>query len=228
MISKNTTIPTEKKQVFSTASDNQPSVEVHVLQGERPMASDNKTLARFILDGIPPAPRGVPQIEVTFDIDANGILNVKAHDKGTGKEQSVKIEATTSLSKEKIEELKREAEINAEEDNKKKELIEARNQAESLIYVAEKSLKDSGDKVSEDAKKSINENIDQLKKSKEGNDLEKIKSDTENLSKEIQKIGQGMYEDNKSSSGDKEGKVVDEQEGKDDNKEKKDSSEDNS
>jgi molecular chaperone DnaK len=228
MISKNTTIPTEKKQVFSTASDNQSSVEVHVLQGERPMASDNKTLARFILDGIPPAPRGVPQIEVTFDIDANGILNVKAHDKGTGKEQSVKIEATTSLSKEKIEELKREAEINAEEDNKKKELIEAKNQAESLIYVAEKSLKDSGDKVSEDVKKSINENIDQLKKSKEGNDVEKIKSDTENLSKEIQKIGQGMYEDNKSSSDNKEGKVVDEQEGKDDNKEKKDNSEDNS
>ena len=160
MIPKNTTVPTAKTQVFSTAADNQPSVEIHVLQGERPMASDNKTLAKFILDGIPPASRGLPQVEVTFDIDANGILNVSAKDKGTGKSQSVKIEASTALSKDEIEELKKEAAEHASEDQKKRELIEVKNQAESLSYLAEKSLKDADDKVPGDIKKSIHTQID--------------------------------------------------------------------
>ncbi len=222
MISKNTTIPTEKKQTFSTAADNQTSVEIHVLQGERPMAADNKTLAKFILDGISPAPRGVPQIEVSFDIDADGILNVKAHDKGTGKEQSVRIEATTSLSKEKVEELKKEAEFHAEEDRKKKELIEARNQAESLVYVAEKSLREAGDKVSSGIKKGIEDKIEALKKSKEGDDTEKIKSDTETLSNELQKIGQAVYGSKDSENSEGKNNVVDEQSGENDNEEKKD------
>lgn len=193
MIPKNTTVPTAKTQVFSTASDNQPSVEVHVLQGERPMAGDNKTLARFILDGIPPSPRGMPQIEVTFDIDANGILNVSAKDKATGKSQSVKIEATTALSKEEIERLKQDAAAHAEDDRKKRELIEARNQAESLIYVSEKALKDAGDKVPEDLKDGINAKIEELKKAKDVDDLQVLESATKQLSEEIQKIGQMMY-----------------------------------
>lgn len=193
MIPKNTTVPTSKTQIFSTAADNQTSVEIHVLQGERPMALDNKTLARFILDGIPPSPRGLPQIEVTFDIDANGILNVSAKDKATGKSQSVKIEASTSLSKEEIERLKKEAAAHASEDARKKELAETRNQGESMIYVAEKSLKDAGDKLSEDIKKAINEKIENLKRVKEGEDLEAIKSAIAALSAEIQKIGQSFY-----------------------------------
>ena len=201
MIQKNTTVPTEKKQIFSTAADSQTSVEVHVLQGERPMSADNKTLARFILDGIPPASRGVPQIEVVFDIDANGILNVSAKDKATGKTQSVKIEASTSLSKEEIEKLKQEATIHAEEDRKKKELIEAKNQAESLAYAAEKSLKDAGEKVPEEIKKAVEEKIEALKKVKEGENLEEIKSKTSELSTELQKIGQAMYNKNNNDSG---------------------------
>ncbi|OGZ03958.1 MAG: molecular chaperone DnaK [Candidatus Liptonbacteria bacterium RIFOXYC1_FULL_36_8] len=201
MIQKNTTVPTEKKQIFSTAADSQTSVEVHVLQGERPMSADNKTLARFILDGIPPASRGVPQIEVVFDIDANGILNVSAKDKATGKTQSVKIEASTSLSKEEIEKLKQEATIHAEEDIKKKELIEAKNQAESLAYAAEKSLKDAGEKVPEEIKKAVEEKIEALKKVKEGENLEEIKSKTSELSTELQKIGQAMYNKNNNDSG---------------------------
>lgn len=214
MIQKNTTVPTAKTQVFSTAADNQPSVEVHVLQGERPMASDNKTLARFILDGIPPAPRGVPQVEVTFDIDANGILSVSAKDKGTGKSQSVKIEASTSLSKEEIERLKKEAAEHASEDEKKREFIEAKNQAESLVYLAEKSLKDAGDKVSADVKTAVTEKIESLKSVlKESSDVsgtDKIKTATEALSSEIQKIGQAVY-NNKS-----EGEVKDSQGNKED------------
>jgi len=193
MIPKNTTIPTSKTQIFSTAADNQTSVEIHVLQGERPMAADNKTLARFILDGIPPAPRGIPQIEVTFDIDANGILNVSAKDKATGRSQSVKIEATTALSREEIERLKREAEEHAAEDAAKKELIEVKNQAESLIYLAEKSVKDAGDKLPEDVKNSINEKIEKLKSVKESSNTSDIKSAIADLSAEIQKIGQMMY-----------------------------------
>jgi molecular chaperone DnaK len=193
MIQKNTTIPTAKTQIFSTAADNQTSVEVHVLQGERPMAHDNKTLAKFMLDGIPPSPRGLPQIEVAFDIDANGILNVSAKDKATGKSQSVKIEATTNLSKDEVEKLKKEAAEHAAEDAQKKELADARNQAESLVYVAEKSLKDAGDKIGADAKAAINGKIEALKKAKDGGDLNSIKSATADLSAEIQKIGQAMY-----------------------------------
>ena len=165
------------------------------------MSADNKTLARFILDGIPPASRGVPQIEVVFDIDANGILNVSAKDKATGKTQSVKIEASTSLSKEEIEKLKQEATIHAEEDRKKKELIEAKNQAESLAYAAEKSLKDAGEKVPEEIKKAVEEKIEALKKVKEGENLEEIKSKTSELSTELQKIGQAMYNKNNNDSG---------------------------
>jgi len=193
MIAKNTTVPTAKTQVFSTAADNQTSVEVHVLQGERPMAADNKTLARFILDGIPPSPRGVPQIEVTFDIDANGILNVSAKDKASGKTQSVKIEASTNLSKDEIERLKKEAAEHATEDAKKKDLIEIRNQAESLIYVTEKSVKDAGEKVPADVKASIEEKLESLKKAKDGEDAGAIKAAHEALSAEIQKIGQAFY-----------------------------------
>ncbi|RME57612.1 molecular chaperone DnaK [Candidatus Parcubacteria bacterium] len=193
MIPKNTTIPTSKTQIFSTASDNQPSVEIHVVQGERPMAADNKTLARFILDGIPPAPRGVPQIEVTFDIDANGILNVSAKDKATGKTQSVRVEATTALSKEEIERLKQEAAQHAEEDRRKKELVEERNKAESLIYVAEKALRDAGDKVDATAKSAVEEKIAALKKVKDSDNLEEIKNAAEALSQEMQKIGEALY-----------------------------------
>jgi molecular chaperone DnaK len=196
MIPKNTTIPTSKTQIFSTATDNQTSVEIHVVQGERPMAVDNKTLAKFILDGIPPAPRGIPQIEVTFDIDANGILSVSAKDKATGRSQSVRIEATTALSREEIERLKREAEEHIQEDLRKKELAETRNQAESLIYLAEKSLKDSGDKLPQDLKNSINEKIEKLKAVKEGQNIDEIKSAIANLSAELQKIGQMMYNQN--------------------------------
>ncbi|MEK9173335.1 MAG: molecular chaperone DnaK [Patescibacteria group bacterium] len=196
MIQKNTTVPTAKTQIFSTAADSQTSVEIHVLQGERPMATDNKTLARFILDGLPPSPRGVPQVEVTFDIDANGILSVSAKDKASGKTQSVKIEASTNLSKDEIEKLKREAAEHAAEDANKKEIIEAKNQAESMIYLSEKSLKDAGEKVPEDVKKTIAEKIEELKKLKEGGDLESLKSASANLSAEIQKIGQMMYNQN--------------------------------
>ena len=193
MIAKNTTVPTAKTQVFSTASDSQTSVEVNVVQGERPMAADNKTLARFILDGLPPAPRGVPQIEVAFDIDANGILSVKAIDKATGKTQSVRVEAKTSLSKEEIEKLKMEAEQYAEADRKKKETVEARNQAEMLIYTAEKALKDNSDKILEDIKKEINEKIEALRKVIQAEDAEAISQAGDELSKALQKIGSSLY-----------------------------------
>ncbi len=193
LIDKNTTIPTAKTQVFSTASDNQTSVEIHVLQGEREMAADNKTLARFILDGIPPAPRGLPQVEVTFDIDANGILNVSAKDKATGKSQSVKIEASTSLSKDEVERLKNEAAKHHEEDRKKRELVEARNSAESLVYLAEKSLREAGDKVSPEVKDAINKKVENLKSVKDSNDAKVIQAAIAELSSEIQKIGQAMY-----------------------------------
>lgn len=197
MISKNTTIPTSKTQIFSTAADNQTSVEIHVVQGERPMAADNKTLARFILDGIPPAPRGVPQIEVTFDIDANGILNVSAKDKATGRSQSVRIEATTSLSKEEVERLKKEAAEYAALDQKKKELIDAKNQAESMIYLTEKSLKDAGDKVPADLKANIEKKVEELKQAASGSDTETIKRATAELSAELQKIGAALYNQKK-------------------------------
>jgi len=193
MITKNTTIPTAKTQIFSTAADNQPQVEIHVLQGERPMSVDNKTLGKFILDGIPPASRGVPQIEVTFDIDANGILNVSAVDKATNKKQSITITASTGLSKEEIEKMKKDAEIHAVEDVKKKEEIEARNNAESLIYMSEKSLKDAGENVKSEDKKNIEEKIETLKKVKDSANTEAIKKASAELSTEVQKIGESLY-----------------------------------
>lgn len=193
MIAKNTTVPTSKMQVFSTAGDSQTSVEIHIGQGERPLMADNKTLGRFILDGIPPAPRGIPQVEVTFDIDANGILTVSAKDKATGKAQSVRIEASTALSKEEIERLKREAAEHAAEDEKKRALIDARNQAESVVYMAEKSLKDAGDKVSVEIKKTIEEKITAVKDVKDKDDAEAIKGRIAELSSELQKIGETLY-----------------------------------
>ncbi len=193
MIQKNTTVPTSKTQVFSTAADNQTSVEVVVTQGERPMAADNKVLARFLLDGIPPSPRGMPQVEVSCDIDANGILSVKAMDKASGKSQSVKIEASTSLSKEEVERLKQEAAKFAEEDARKKEVIEAKNHAETLVYTAEKALADAGDKVPADVKDSIQSKLDAVKKVKDGDDKAVIDQAVKDLSAEIQKIGQAMY-----------------------------------
>ena len=193
IINKNTTIPTSKSQVFSTAADNQTSVEIHILQGEREMSADNKTLGRFILDGIPTSPRGLPQIEVTFDIDVNGILKVKAKDKATNKEQSVRIEASSGLSKDDIEKMKKDAEAHAEDDKKKRESAEVKNNANALVYTAEKSLSDAGDKVSADVKKSAQDKIEELKKVKDGSDTETIKKATEELSKSLQSIGEAMY-----------------------------------
>lgn len=192
LIEKNTTIPASKSQVFSTASDNQTSVEVHIVQGERPMASDNKSLGRFILDGIPPAPRGMPQVEVTLDIDANGILNVKAKDKTTNKEQSIRIEASSGLSKDDVARMQKDAEVHAEEDRKKKELIEAKNMAEQLVYTAEKSLRDNGEKITDEIKKSVQEKIDSAKKANSGSSVEDIKKTSDELSKELSKIGEHM------------------------------------
>jgi molecular chaperone DnaK len=194
LISKNSTIPTSKSQVFSTAADNQTQVEINVLQGERPMAADNKSLGRFVLDGIPPAPRGVPQIEVTFDIDANGILNVKAVDKATGKEQSIKITGSTGLTKEEVERMTKEAEAHAAEDAQKREKVEARNQADSLIFTAEKSLKDAGDKVAEDVKKEVEEKTSALKEILDSGSKEELEVKTKELSEVLQKIGQNMYQ----------------------------------
>jgi len=215
LIERNTTIPTSKTEVFSTAADNQTSVEVHVLQGEREFASDNKTLGRFILDGIPPAPRGVPQVEVTFDIDANGILNVSAKDKATGKEQKITIKGSSSLSEEEVEKMQKDAEKHAEEDKKKKELIEAKNMADSLIYTTEKSLKDAGDKVKKEDKDGILKLVEELKKAKEGEDLDAIKKVYDQLGEAVQKIGGAMYEnDSKKTKGEdepQEGEIVDEE-----------------
>jgi molecular chaperone DnaK len=193
LISKNTTVPTAKTQTFSTAADNQTSVEIHVLQGERPMAKDNKTLGRFMLDGIPPSPRGLPQVEVTFDIDANGILNVSAKDKATGKAQSIRIESSIGISKDEIEKMKREAEIHAEEDKKKQELIGLKNQADNIIYVSEKTLRENKDKVSSEIAKEIQEKVDDLKKVKDGEDAAAINNKMSELSQAIQKIGAEMY-----------------------------------
>src|SRR3989338_5282739 len=193
LITKNTTIPTSKSQVFSTAADNQTSVEVHVLQGERPVAKDNKSLGRFILDGIPPSGRGIPQIEVSFDIDANGILSVTAKDKASGKTQSIRIEGSTVISPEEVERMKKEAELHQEEDRKKQQLIEVKNNAETVLYSAEKALQDAGDKISGDIRKQVEEKIDALKKVKDGDNMEEIKKAVENLSQEMQKIGAAMY-----------------------------------
>jgi len=194
LIEANTTIPTKKSETFSTAADNQPSVEIHVLQGERPMAKDNRTIGRFHLDGIPPAPRGVPQIEVTFDIDANGIMNVSAKDKGTGKEQKIRIEASSGLTEEEIEKMKQEAEANAEADKQEKEKIEKVNNADSMIFQTEKQLKEYGDKLSDDNKTIINSALEELKKAHQSQDLAAIDTALEGMNKAWEGAAQEMYQ----------------------------------
>jgi len=193
LIEANTTIPTKKSEVFSTASDNQPSVDIHVLQGERPMAQDNRTIGRFQLTDIPPAPRGVPQIEVTFDIDANGIMNVSAKDKATGKEQSIRIEASSGLTEEEIEKMKKEAEANAEKDNKAKEQVETINKADSMIFQTEKQLKEFGDKIPADKKQPIEDALAELKKAHEAKDVDAIEPAIEKLNTVFQAASQDMY-----------------------------------
>lgn len=203
LIEKNTTIPTSKTQVFSTAADSQPSVEIHVLQGERQMAADNKTLGRFMLDGIPPAPRGVPQIEVKFDIDANGILNVSAKDKGTGKEQSIRIEASSGLSDEEIEKMKKDAELHADEDKKKREMTEIKNTADTMVYTTEKMMKDVEEKkieITDEEKKKVEDALTKVKELKEKDDIEALKKASEELTNAAQAVGMKMYQDEQSKS----------------------------
>lgn len=195
LIERNTTIPTKESKVFTTAADGQTAVDIHVLQGERTMAADNRTLGRFQLTGIPPAPRGVPQVEVTFDIDANGIVNVKAKDKGTGKEQEITIRESGALSSEEKDHMVKEAEQHAEEDKKKREKIEAQNQADNIIYATEKTLKEHGDKVGEADKKNIQEAIEELKKAKDTGSVEEIRDKIKKLSEVSQKLGQAVYEE---------------------------------
>jgi len=192
LVERNTTIPSSKSQIFSTAADNQTSVEIHITQGERPMASDNKSLGRFILDGIPPAPRGMPQVEVTFDVDANGILNVKAKDKASGKEQSIRVESSSGLSEAEIKKMRDEAEAHAEEDAKKKEVVDLKNSADIMIFTAEKAIKDYGDKAGAEVKTEVETKITALKQAKETSDIEAIKKATSELSDTMSKIGEAM------------------------------------
>jgi molecular chaperone DnaK len=193
-IERNTTIPTRKSQIFSTAADSQTQVEIHVLQGERPMAVDNKSLGKFNLDGIPPAPRGIPQIEVTFDIDANGILKVTAQDKATGRSQHITITASSGLSKEEVERMRKEAEAHAAEDKKRRDLIDARNTADNTIYAAEKVLKDFGDKAPAEVKDQVQAGIEEVRKVKEGEDEPAIRKAVDALNQAVQKIGAAAYQ----------------------------------
>ncbi|AQQ09520.1 Heat shock protein 70 [Sedimentisphaera cyanobacteriorum] len=226
LIEKNTTIPTSKKEVFSTAADNQTAVDVHVLQGEREFAKDNRTLGRFQLSDIPPAPRGVPQIEVSFDIDANGILHVSAKDTATGKEQSIEIKSSSGLTEEEVEKMKKDAEEHAEEDKKRKELIEVRNQADQLVYSTEKTLKEHGDKVSAEAKSNIENALNNLKEAQKGEDKDAIQKAIEKLSEASQELGKVLYEEaaqnQQAEGGQQQAGEQTEQQGTDDSKKKKD------
>jgi molecular chaperone DnaK len=215
LIEKNTTIPTKKSQVFSTAEDNQPAVSIRVLQGEREMAADNKMLGNFELIGLPPAARGTPQIEVTFDIDANGIVSVSAKDKGTGKEQKIQIQASGGLTDEEIQTMVKEAEANKESDKKKRETVDARNQADSIIFSTEKSLKEHGDKISEEEKKAIETGISDLKSSLEGTDTEEVKKKTQDLVQVSMKLGEAVYKSQQKDTSEK----TDDQKTKKDDKE---------
>jgi len=212
LIERNTTIPASKSQVFSTAADNQNSVEIHVLQGERQMANDNKTLGRFTLTGIPPAPRGVPQIEVSFDIDANGILNVKAVDKATNKEQSITIKSSSGLSDEEVEKMKKDAEAHAEEDKKKKEEVEVRNNADNIIFQTEKFIKENNDKLKDEDKKQMEEKMEALKKVKDSSDIETIKSTMKEMEDVVQNIGAAMYQQQSAPGANPEEKKADDKE----------------